>query len=40
MASHLSDVGATSAKTKSKLALGAKTAKDPIHRGLFCILIS
>jgi len=40
VAPHLSDVGATSAKTKSKLTLGAKTAKDPIHRGLFCILIS
>jgi len=40
LAPHLSDVGATSAKTKSKLAQRAKTVKDPIHRGLFCILIS
>ena len=40
VAPHLSDVCATSAKTKSKLVLRAKTAKDPIQKGLFCILIS
>jgi len=40
VAPHLSDLGATSAKTKSKLVLDAKTTKYRIHRWLFCILIS
>jgi len=40
VAPHLWDEGATSAKTKSDMDLGAKNAKDPIHRGLFCIFIS
>jgi len=37
VAPHLRDVGVTSVKTRSKFDLGAKTAKDSIHRGPFCI---
>jgi hypothetical protein len=40
VAPQLSDMGASSAKTESKLAYGAKTAKDPIHSGRFCIVFS
>jgi len=40
VAPHLWDLGATSAKTKSNMDLGAKTAKDSKHRGLFCIFNS
>jgi len=36
VAPHLSELGATSAKTRSKLALGAKSATRPILEGLFC----
>ena len=37
---HVTALSATSALTESKLVQGAKTVKDPIHRGLFCILIN